>query len=380
MISSTLHQNQGDPFILLDHVVKKFKNNAGEFEVLKGVDLKVQQGEFVAVVGKSGSGKSTLLNMITGIDHPSSGDVIIDQTNIYRINESQRALWRGKTLGIVFQFFQLLPMLSILENVMLPMDYVGVYSVDDRPIKAMELLDLVGLTHHAHKLPSSVSTGQQQSAAIARALATNPPIIVADEPTGNLDSKSADRIIQLFSQLVSAGKTIIMVTHDPYLTEKTSRTMIISDGEFVNETLGKTLPLLSHTQMIKATHMLRRIEYLPGQTVLEFGKPVTDLYLIESGTVDILVKTRFRQPEVIAQINKGEYFGEMEMLNGGIASAEVRVSGDQPLQLLALPANEFRDLLKDSPLTAQALTQVVNQRLADRKNHNKSIKSIFGGG
>jgi CRP-like cAMP-binding protein len=156
--------------------------------------------------------------------------------------------------------------------------------------------------------------------------------------------------------------------------------MIISDGEFVNETLGKTLPLLTHSQMIKVTHMLRKVEYLPGQTVLEFGKPVTDLFLIESGVVDILVKPRFRQPEVIAQINRGEYFGEMEMLNGGIASAEVRVSGDQPVQLLALPADEFRNLLKDSPLTAHALTQVVNQRLTDRKNHKKVPKSITGGG
>lgn len=379
MIPSDHQINQQNPLILLDHVVKKFKNTAGEFEVLKGVDLHIYQGEFVAVVGKSGSGKSTLLNMITGIDHPSSGEVVIDEMNIYKINESQRALWRGKNLGIVFQFFQLLPMLSILENVMLPMDYVGMYSTDERPQKAMELLDMVGLTGQAYKLPAAISTGQQQSAAIARALATNPPIIVADEPTGNLDSKSADRIIQLFSQLIHAGKTIIMVTHDPSLTEKTTRTMIISDGEFVNETLGKSLPLLSHPQMIKATHMLKKIEFQPGQTVLEFGKPVTDLYLIESGIVDIYIKPRFRQPEVIAQINKGEYFGEMEMLNGGIASAEVKVSGDKPVQLLALPANEFRNLLKDSPLTAQALTQVVNQRLSDRKKHKKPIKTILGG-
>ncbi len=379
MTHPSLQDNQVNPFIHLNQVVKKFKNTAGEFEVLRGVNLEIKQGEFVAVVGKSGSGKSTLLNMITGIDHPSSGEVIIDQMNIYKINESQRALWRGKNLGVVFQFFQLLPMLSILENVMLPMDYVGMYSTDERPQKAMELLDLVGLTDQAYKLPAAISTGQQQSAAIARALATNPPIIVADEPTGNLDSKSADRIIQLFSQLIHAGKTIIMVTHDPTLTERTTRTMIISDGEFVNETLGKSLPLLSHPQMIKATHMLKKVEFQPGQTILESGKPVTDLYLIESGFVDIYIKSRFRPPEVIAQINRGEYFGEMEMLNGGIASAEVRASGDKPVQLLALPANEFRNLLKDSPLTEQALTQVVNQRLAERKQHNKTFKAFLGG-
>ncbi len=238
MKSNTSQLEIAQDAIKLSHVVKQFKNAAGVFTVLKGIDLNLKRGEFVAVVGKSGSGKSTLLNMITGIDHPTSGEVLINGTNIYSMNESERSLWRGKTLGIVFQFFQLLPMLTLLENVMLPMDFVKNYDFDERPKRAMELLRMVGLEEFAHKLPVAVSNGQQQSAAIARALANEPPIIVADEPTGNLDSRSAESIINLFDQLAKSGKTIAMVTHDPSLTERTSRTIIISDGELVNETVA----------------------------------------------------------------------------------------------------------------------------------------------
>ena len=284
--------------IQLRKVVKVYKNTAGEFEVLKSVNLDIHQGEFVAIVGKSGSGKSTLLNMITGIDHPTSGQVNIQDINLYSMNESHRALWRGKMLGIVFQFFQLLPMLTLLENVMLPMDYVDLYPFDDRPVRAMQLLEMVGLEKHAHKLPAAVSTGQQQSAAIARALATDPPILVADEPTGNLDSRSADVIIELFSNLVQQGKTIVMVTHDPSLTEKTSRTMIISDGELINETVGKALPLLNHPQMLAVTKKLEQLEFLPGEMILKPGKKVDYLYLIEQGEIEVLTTTKKGKVEI----------------------------------------------------------------------------------
>ena len=173
--------------IQLRNVVKRFKTTAGEYVALRGVDVDILSGQFVAIVGKSGSGKSTMLNMITGIDHPTSGEVLVNGVNIYKMSESERALFRGHNLGIVFQFFQLLPMLTLLENTMLPMDYCNVFSPLERPERAMELLKMVGLKEQAHKLPAAVSSGQQQAAAIARALATDPPIIVADEPTGNLD-------------------------------------------------------------------------------------------------------------------------------------------------------------------------------------------------
>jgi putative ABC transport system ATP-binding protein len=226
--------SSADAMINMYGIIKTFKNAAGEFIVLKGIDLTIQRGEFVSIVGKSGSGKSTLLNMITGIDHPSEGQVVIGGKDIYtNVSEGQRSRWRGRNLGIVFQFFQLLPMLTLLENVMLPMDYADMYDFDERPGQAMEMLKLVGLEQFANKLPVLVSTGQQQLAAIARALACDPPLLVADEPTGNLDSKSAGVIIDLFEELARRGKTVVMVTHDPSLTSRTTRNLVIADGVII---------------------------------------------------------------------------------------------------------------------------------------------------
>jgi putative ABC transport system ATP-binding protein len=228
-------QGESFPAIHLDRVVKTYVNAAGEFPALRGIDLEIQRGEFISLVGKSGSGKSTLLNMVTGIDHPTSGQVTVGGRDIYTMSESQRALWRGKTVGIVFQFFQLLPTLTLLENVMLPMDYCDVYPAAERPARALDLLRQVGLEEHAHKLPASVSSGQQQSAAIARALATDPPIVVADEPTGNLDSRSAEHIYRLFQSLSERGKTVLIVTHDASLTQRTDRTIYLADGEISSD-------------------------------------------------------------------------------------------------------------------------------------------------
>src|ERR1051325_8290263 len=234
-----------DTIIDMHGIVKTFRNEAGEVTVLKGIDLTINRGEFVSIVGKSGSGKSTLLNMITGIDHPTQGRVVIGGTDIYTgVTESQRSRWRGRNLGIVFQFFQLLPMLTLLENVMLSMDFAEMYDFEERPERAMQLLKLVRLEPFANKLPVLVSTGQQKLAAIARALACDPPLLVADEPTGNLDSKSANTIIDLFEELSRGGKTVVMVTHDPSLTSRTTRNIIIADGELINETVAKSLPWL----------------------------------------------------------------------------------------------------------------------------------------
>ncbi len=366
--------------IQLRKVGKTYKNAAGEFEVLKNINLEIHQGEFVAIVGKSGSGKSTLLNMITGIDHPTQGQVNIQDVNIYSMNESQRAFWRGKTLGIVFQFFQLLPMLTILENVMLPMDYIGLYPFDDRPIKAMKLLEMVGLEKQAHKLPAAVSTGQQQSAAIARALATDPPILVADEPTGNLDSKSADVIIDLFSNLVNNGKTIVMVTHDPSLTEKTSLTKIISDGELINDSVAKSLPLLNHPQMLAVTKKLDHFVYQPGEVIIKPGKNVDFLYFIEEGEIEVLREDKKGRSKPIARMEKGEFFGEMELTRGGKSIAGIRAAGDSPVLIGALPSINFEELIRESPLTDDAIHHLIKNRLSreseikDPKHHVKSGK------
>ncbi|HEU4744087.1 MAG TPA: ABC transporter ATP-binding protein [Anaerolineales bacterium] len=224
-------------------IVKTFKNAAGEVTVLKGIDLTIYRGEFVSLVGKSGSGKSTLLNMITGIDHPTRGRMVIGGTDIYTgVTESQRSRWRGRNLGIVFQFFQLMPMLTLLENVMLSMDFAEMYDFDRRPARAMEMLKLVGLEAFANKLPVLVSTGQQQLAAIARAMACDPPLLVADEPTGNLDTRSANVIIDLFEELSRRGKTVLMVTHDPSLTTRTRRNITIADGMIVDDSRKVEIP------------------------------------------------------------------------------------------------------------------------------------------
>ena len=351
--------------IEIRNVIKKFKNAAGEFTVLKGVDLTLGTGEFVAIVGKSGSGKSTLLNMITGIDHPTSGEVVINGTNIYTLTESQRSLWRGKNLGIVFQFFQLLPMLSLLENVMLPMDYANMYEFDERPKRALKLLAMVGLEEMAHKLPIAVSTGQQQSAAIARALATDPPLIVADEPTGNLDSRSAENVINLFDQLTSEGKTIVMVTHDPSLTERTSRTIVISDGELIDETVAQALPLLSHRQMLAITKTAERIRYQPGTPILQPGQPADYFYMIAQGNVEINITDKKTSKTV--RLNPGEFFGDAELMGLRKQVTSVHASVEAPVELLALHHDAFLPLLQSSPLTQEALARIVEKRIESRE-------------
>jgi putative ABC transport system ATP-binding protein len=227
--------DQPGAMIDLRGITKVYETDAGPFLALKGIDLQVMPGEFVSVVGKSGSGKSTLINMFTGIDHPTEGEAIVARTRIGQLDEGQMAVWRGRNMGIVFQFFQLLPTLTVIENVMLPMDLCQVYDPDERYERAYHLLDQVGIASDADKFPSAVAGGHQQRAAIARALANDPPIVVADEPTGNLDSRTADAIYQLFESLVAGGKTILMVTHDGELAERVPRTLTLADGEIVNE-------------------------------------------------------------------------------------------------------------------------------------------------
>lgn len=225
----------GSVVIRVNNVTKNFIAGEQDIPVLRGISLDIFQGEFVAIVGASGNGKSTLLNMITGIDHPTSGDVIVSGEKLNNLNENRLSVWRGKHLGIIFQFFQLLPALNLLQNVILPMDFLKVLPPDQRRKRAEYLLDLVGLQDQMYKLPSQVSGGQQQRAAIARALANDPPIIVADEPTGNLDSKTSAEVFDLFSHLVEQGKTLIMVTHNQELACQVPRTIEIMNGQVVRD-------------------------------------------------------------------------------------------------------------------------------------------------
>lgn len=219
--------------ISLRGVTKNYQVAASTFVALKGIDMQVDAGEFVAVVGKSGSGKSTLVNVITGIDYPTSGEVMVASTAVHALNQEQLAVWRGKNVGIVFQFFQLLPTLTVAENVVLPMDFCNVYGPRERRERAIALLGKVGIAEQADKLPADLSGGQQQRAAIARALANDPPLIVADEPTGNLDSQTSNAMIQLFANLAAEGKTVVMVTHERDLSRYFTRSITLSDGRIV---------------------------------------------------------------------------------------------------------------------------------------------------
>lgn len=226
-----------DPPRLIDlrQVVKTYRTPAGDFTALDGINLTARTGEFVAIVGKSGSGKSTLINMISGIDHPTSGEVWVNGTAVHTLGQSEMAKWRGRNLGVVFQFFQLLPTLTVVQNVMLPMDFCNTYPVRERRERAMQWLEHLEVEDQADKLPSAISGGQQQRVAIARSLANDPPIVLADEPTGNLDSATAEVIFQMFSRLVNEGKTVFMVTHDEDMASRVNRTLTVSDGRILND-------------------------------------------------------------------------------------------------------------------------------------------------
>lgn len=362
-----VHDATPEAIIEMRGVIKRFSNAAGEFTVLKGVDLMINRGEFVSIVGKSGSGKSTLLNMITGIDHPSDGQVIVNHNDIYTgVSESARSKWRGKNLGIVFQFFQLLPMLTLLENVMLPMDYVDMYDFDERPQRAMDLLKLVGLEKFANKLPVLVSTGQQQLAAIARAMACDPPLLIADEPTGNLDTRSADTIIQLFEHFVEQGKTVVMVTHDPSLTSRTHRNIILSDGELIDETISRSLPQLRHRHMLEFTKIAQRKTYQPHETILSQDQRVDEFFMIRKGQVEVVLKKARSKETILSSLGADQFFGDIELLRGGKSIANVRAGG-APVEVLALPRADFIRVMDESPITAEAVGRIVQKRLEEHR-------------
>jgi putative ABC transport system ATP-binding protein len=230
----TMLQNE---IVQVKDIYKSFSLGDQELPILKGISLNIRAGEFVAIVGPSGNGKSTLLNMITGIDHPNSGEVIINGLAIHNLNEDHLSAWRSTSVGIVFQFFQLLPALNLLQNVVLPMDFARKLTSRQRLERAKYLLELVGLADQMNKLPSRVSGGQQQRAAIARALANDPPLIVADEPTGNLDARTSEDIFDLFCHLMGQGKTLIMVTHNEQLASQAQRRVEIVNGQIHSDRL-----------------------------------------------------------------------------------------------------------------------------------------------
>ena len=348
-------------FIRFDGVVKTFKAGAGEVTVLKGITAEFHSGEFVGIIGKSGSGKSTLINMLSGIDRPTAGAVEVGGTRVDKLDEGRLAAWRGRNLGIVFQFFQLLPMLSLVENVMLPMDFCNMYGSHERRQREMKLLEMVELADQASKLPSALSGGQQQRVAIARALANDPPILIADEPTGNLDSKTAESVFALFNQLISQGKTIIIVTHDSGLAKRTTRTALIADGEIVNEYLAKALPMLTPVQLLEATRSIQPQQYEAGAMILTEGRSSDKFYVVSKGTVEVVLP-RPNQSDVIAvQLGPGKYFGEMEFFHQHRNLASVRAYEGGPVEVLAMDYATLNNLLSQSEPAREALHQGADQ-------------------
>ena len=356
------NSNGDHSLIELRNVVKNYKTAVGDFPALKGVDLDMKSGEFVSVIGKSGSGKTTLINMIAGIDRPTSGEVWVNGTAVHELNENQMARWRGKNLGIVFQFFQLLPMLSLVENIMLPMDFCNTFPQKEREERALHLLDQMELADHAYKLPSAISGGQQQRVAIARALANDPPVVLADEPTGNLDSKTAETVFEMFNKLVAEGKTIIIVTHDSGLAKRAKRTALITDGEIVNEFVAKALSTLSHEQLLEATRKLQSQHFEPGSIILQQGAEGDKFFIVSKGTVEITLQRPDTTDVVVAQLGEGQYFGEMQLLHGHGRSASVRASEHTPVEVLALDYETLGKMLEESEATRQAMLATANKR------------------
>jgi putative ABC transport system ATP-binding protein len=367
----------GCALIQIKSVSKIYKTPAGDFPALKDINLCFGMGEYASIIGKSGSGKSTLINMITGIDHPSSGSVRVADHDVHHMNESQLADWRGRNMGIVFQFFQLLPMLTVLENTMLPMDFCNQYAAAEREGRARGLLDLVGLGAEANKLPAALSGGQQQLAAIARALANDPPLIVADEPTGNLDSRSASRILDLFDELVAQGKTVLIVTHDSNLSERSSRQILISDGMLIDENIATALPMLSHPLMLRLSHLAVSRSYEPGSVLARHDDGKAGLFVITRGQVEALRIFRSGESEVCERLGPGAYFSELELEQDERNVLAFRTVSDEPVEALWVSHDAFFRFLGESQAAENALRKAAQDRFAHVHHPAQPRKSFW---
>lgn len=354
----------GDPSALIElrQVVKSFKNAAGEFTVLKGIDAAFYESQFVSIVGRSGSGKSTLLNMMTGIDHPTSGTVRIGDTFLHTMDEGQMSVWRGRQMGIVFQFFQLLPMLTLLENVMLPMDFCDMYDPAEREPRALDLLKMVGLEGFEFKYPAAVAGGQQQSAAVARALANDPPILVADEPTGNLDTRTAERVLEIFEEQVALGKTVLMVTHDNTLAMRAQRKLVISDGELVNEWLSRAFPSLSHSTLLKLSQAAAPVTFGVGHEI-SAGSRMPGLLVVTSGALEVVAAGRWSKPVTAGRIEPGMLFSSADA--GVLGRALQSLRAESAVEALVI------ETLPDAPDLRETLQAIAQERIQASADNGK---------
>ncbi|HMN62975.1 MAG TPA: ABC transporter ATP-binding protein, partial [Anaerolinea sp.] len=324
------------PLIEVNGLQKDFKTLAGPTRVLKDIHLEIRAGEFVSIIGRSGSGKSTLINMLTGIDHPTAGTVRIGDTVLEALPEGKMAEWRGKTLGIVFQFFQLLPTLTLMENVLLPMDFCRMYPLAQRLERAVYLLSLVGLADWADMLPGAVSGGQQQCAAVARALSNDPPILVADEPTGNLDSASAEGVLTLFETLVTQGKTILMVTHDRNLAKRAGRQVLLSDGVIVDAAVVSAFAGLADEKLLQLSQNSMAVVVQPGD-VIEGTDPHGSAGVLVVRKGALRVENCFGLPE---SISTGEWL-DLRWMAAHCPGATLAVAGSAPVEVLRIDGDYF---------------------------------------
>lgn len=272
------------------------------------------------------------------------------------------SVWRGRNLGIVFQFFQLLPMLSLLENVMLPMDFCNMYSPDERERRALELLDMVGLKEYAAKLPAEVSGGQQQTAAIARALANDPPIIIADEPTGNLDSRTAEVVFDIFKGLVERGKTIIMVTHDAGLARRTGRTLLLSDGELIIEWIAHAFPSLAPTRLLWLTRQAQPAHFGPGETLPRPDGKTAGMFVVTRGQLEIVLNGDRRRDPVVIPLGPGECLTPLHLKHSGKAISALRAARDGEVEVLSLRPEEFESWIGSAPRDLESLDEMARLR------------------
>lgn len=364
-MATPLHVSSGhEPLIQLNEVYKAYQTDAGGFMALKGINLEIDHGEFVGVIGKSGCGKSTLINMITGIDSPTSGEVWVAGEPIHRLNQNQIARWRGDNLGVIFQFFQLLPGLTVLQNVMLPLDLRGGYDATISRKRAMELLELMDIAEHAHKKPSEISGGQQQRVAIARSLIIDPAVLVADEPTGSLDSVTSENIFQIFERLIEEEKTtILIVTHDAEQAQRVQRTILLTDGEIVNEWVAKALPGLSHQDMLKVTRELEPLEFLPGSTIIEQDTIPDRFYIVAEGVVNVYLHRPDGREVFVDRLGPGVFFGEMALLRNSLRAASVSAGNEGPVKLVTLDEEDFDKLVADTPDFRHALEATTATRV-----------------
>mgnify|MGYP002713069275 CR=1 FL=1 len=351
-----------DYLIDLREVVKVYETPAGPFYALQNVNLQVAPGEFAAVIGKSGSGKSTLINMITGIDQPSLGEIYVAGAPLHTFTQSEIARWRGRNLGVVFQFFQLIPTLTLVENIMLPMEFCRLYSRKERYARAMDLLQMVGIEDQAKKFPSAISGGQQQRVAIARSLANDPSILVADEPTGNLDTKTADAIFKIFSDFTAQGKTLLMVTHDRDLASRVNRVVFIADGDIVDQQVSRALPSLDEKQLVELSSRMEATTFTAGDTIFKQGDTPDKFYIIVKGEVEVIHEHSQGKEIILTKLRQGEYFGEAGLIQEQPRNATIRVSTARDAVLMSIEKDVFAKLIEDSHLTNDAVANLMQSR------------------